>query len=223
VALKRGLDLGMLHVDTAELYGWGAVEKLVAEAIEGRRDQLFLVSKVHPQNASYEGTIKACEASLKRLKTDRLDTYLLHWASSYPLEDTIAAFEKLVTDGKILAWGVSNFDVDELEEALRIAGPKKIACNQVLYHLQERAIEARVIPWCERLGVAVVGYSPFGSGQFPSARSKGGKVLDELAKAHGATSRQVALSFLIRRPSLFAIPKSSNAFPTRDDGTLPMI
>src|SRR4051812_34368373 len=149
----------MTHVDTAELYGWGRVEEMVAEVIAGQRDELFVVSKVHPRNASYEGTLKACDASLKRLRTDRLDTYLLHWPGSFPLEDTIRAFEKLVAAGKIRAWGVSNFDVDDLEQAYRIAGPGKIACNQVLYHLQERSIEARVIPWCEEHGVAVVGYS----------------------------------------------------------------
>jgi diketogulonate reductase-like aldo/keto reductase len=208
-ALRRGLDLGLSHVDTAELYGSGAAEEIVGEAIAGRRDAVFLVSKVMPQNASREGTIAACEASLKRLKTDRLDCYLLHWRGRFRLEDTIAAFGELKASGKILSWGLSNFDAPHLEAAERIAGPKSIACNQVLYHLGERGIEHQVIPWCEARGVAVVGYSPFGSGDFPGPRTDGGKVLAAIAVAHGATARQVALAFLTRRPSLFAIPKAA--------------
>ena len=196
-ALRRGLDLGMTHIDTAEMYG--EAEPLVAEAIAGRRDEVFLVSKVLPSNASRAGTIKACERSLSRLKTDRLDCYLLHWRGSYPLEETFAAFEELVQAGKILSWGVSNFDADDLDEALDIVGEGKIACNQVLYHLQERAIEHAVIPWCEKHKVAVVAYSPFGQGRFPSPSSAGGRVLQEIADAHGATPRQVALAFLTRR------------------------
>ena len=174
-ALRHGLDLGLCHIDTAELYGSGAAEEIVGEAIAGRRDEVFLVSKVMPQNASREGTIVACEASLKRLKTDRLDCYLLHWRGRYALEDTIAAFEALRADGKILSWGLSNFDAPHLEAARQIAGDGRIACNQVLYHLEERGIEHKVIPWCEAHGVAVVGYSPFGSGDFPGPRSAGGR------------------------------------------------
>ena len=210
-ALRRGLDAGMSHIDTAELYGSGKAEAIVAEAIAGRRDEIFLVSKVMPQNASRTGAIAACERSLQRLNTDRLDCYLLHWRGRHPLEETIAAFEELRLDGKILAWGVSNFDADDLEEAEGIAGPGRIACNQVLYHLGERGIEHAVIPWCEAHGVAVVGYSPFGHGDFPAAKSAGGKILGEIATAHGATPRQVALAFLTRAPSLFAIPKASDA------------
>ncbi len=210
-ALRRGLDLGMTHIDTAELYGSGAAEEIVAEAIAGRRDDVFLVSKVMPNNASRAGTIAACERSLKRLKTNRLDCYLLHWRGHHPLADTIAAFEELVQDGKILSWGVSNFDADDLEEARMIAGDGRIACNQVLYHLEERGIEHAVIPWCEKHGVAVVGYSPFGHGGFPDGGSAGGQALQEIAKAHDATPRQVALAFLTRRPSLFAIPKAADA------------
>ena len=209
-ALRRGLDLGMTHIDTAEMYGSGAAEEMVAEAIAGRRDEVFLVSKVLPQNASRSGTIAACEGSLARLETDRLDCYLLHWRGQYPLEETIAAFEQLQREGKILSWGVSNFDVPDLEEALEIAGEGRIACNQVLYHLQERAIEHAVLPWCEEHGVAVVAYSPFGHGHFPGPHTKGGRVLQEIAAAHDATPRQVALRFLVRRPSLFAIPKASS-------------
>src|SRR4051794_9544186 len=159
-ALRRGIDLGMTHVDTAEMYG--DAELVVAEAIAGRRDDVFLVSKVLPGNASRRGTVAACERSLKRLNTDRLDCYLLHWRGSFPLTETVAAFEELVGAGKIRAWGVSNFDVDDLDELLEIAGAGKIACNQVLYHLQERAVEHAVIPWCEAHGTAVVAYSPFG-------------------------------------------------------------
>ena len=209
-ALRRGLDLGMTHIDTAEMYGSGAAEEMVAEAIVGRRDEVFLVSKVLPQNASRNGTIAACEGSLARLDTDRLDCYLLHWRGQHPLEDTIAAFEQLRREGKILSWGVSNFDVPDLEEARMIAGEGRFVCNQVLYHLSARAIEHAVIPWCEEHGVAVVAYSPFGHGHFPGPSTKGGRVLREIAAAHDATPRQVALRFLVRRPSLFAIPKASN-------------
>ncbi len=179
--------------------------------IQGRRDELFLVSKVLPSNASRRGTITACERSLKRLKTDHLDCYLLHWRGSYPLEDTVAAFEELVASGKIRSWGVSNFDADDLGEILEVSGKGRITCNQVLYHLQERAIEHAVIPWCEKHGVAVVAYSPFGHNDFPSPRSKGGEVLQEVAKAHNATPRQVALAFLTRAASVFSIPKASSA------------
>lgn len=214
-ALRRGLDLGMTHVDTAEMYG--EAEPLVARAIERRRDEVFLVSKVLPSNASRSGTIKACERSLARLKTDRLDCYLLHWRGSYRLEDTFAAFEELKQAGKILSWGVSNFDADDLDEALAVAGEGKIACNQVLYHLQERAIEHAVVPWCEQHEVAVVAYSPFGQGRFPGASTPGGRVLAGIADAHGASARQVALAFLTRRDSVFAIPKASSAAHAEDN------
>jgi diketogulonate reductase-like aldo/keto reductase len=208
--LGRGLDLGMTHLDTAEMYGSGAAEELVGAAIEGRREEVFLVSKVLPHNASRAGTITACESSLARMRTDRLDCYLLHWRGSSPLEETIAAFQQLERDGKILTWGVSNFNVSDLEEARALGGKGRPACNQVLYHLRERAIEHGVLPWCDRNGVAVVGYSPFGHGNFPSPRTKEGRVLEEIAAAHGATARQVALRFLTRRPLLFAIPKASS-------------
>src|SRR5476651_204665 len=195
-ALRRGVDLGMTHIDTAEMYG--DAEPVIAEAIAGRREEVFLVSKVLPGNASRRGTIIACERSLKRLKTDRLDCYLLHWRGSCPLTETVAAFEELAGAGKIKSWGVSNFDTDDLDEMLGVAGKSKIACNQVLYHLQERAIEHAVIPWCEQHGVAVVAYSPFGHNDFPSPRNKAGEVLQTIAKAHGASPRQIALGFLTR-------------------------
>lgn len=209
-ALRRGLDLGMTHIDTAEMYGSGAAEEVVAEAIAGRRDEVFLVSKVLPQHASRSATIAACEKSLARLKTEWLDCYLLHWRGSYPLEETIAGFERLQRAGKIRSWGVSNFDVDDLEEAVSIAGEGTLACNQVLYHLKERSIEQAVISWCEQNGVAVVGYTPFGhSASIFGPGTTAGRVLSEIAAAHDATPRQVALRFLVRRPSLFTIPKAS--------------
>jgi diketogulonate reductase-like aldo/keto reductase len=209
-ALRRGLDLGQTHIDTAETYGSGAAEQVVAEAIAGRREEVFLVSKVLPQNASQKATIAACERSLARLRTDRLDCYLLHWPGRYPLRETIAAFEHLKQAGKISSWGVSNFDVPDLETVIQIAGEDNLACNQVLYHLQERSIEHAVIPWCEKHNVAVVAYSPFGHGRFPTPRTSGGRVLKQIADAHQVTVRQVALRFLVRRSTLFAIPKSAS-------------
>jgi diketogulonate reductase-like aldo/keto reductase len=216
-ALRAGLDAGASHIDTAEMYGDGAVEELVAEAIAGRRDEVFLASKVLPSNASRRGTVAACERSLARLGTDRLDLYLLHWPGSHPLEDTVAGFEELAAAGKIRAYGVSNFDEQELAAALRIAGPGRIACNQVLYHLEERRIEHAVLPFCESHGIALVGYSPLGSGHFPKARSRRGRVLAEIAGRRGATARQVALSFLTRRPPLFAIPKAARPEHAREN------
>jgi diketogulonate reductase-like aldo/keto reductase len=214
-ALRRGLDLGLTHIDTAEMYG--PAEGIVREALAGRRDEVFLVSKVLPEHASREGTITACERSLARLGTDRLDCYLLHWRGPHPLEDTVAAFERLVRDGKIRSWGVSNFDVPDLEEVVTIAGEGRIACDQVLYHLQERAIEHAVLPWCEQHGVALVAYSPFGHGRFPGPRSPGGRVLKTIATAHGATPHQVGLRFLVRRPSVFAIPKAARPAHAEDN------
>jgi diketogulonate reductase-like aldo/keto reductase len=214
-ALRRGIELGMTHIDTAEMYG--DAEPVVAEAIAGKRNEVFLVSKVLPSNASRRGTITACERSLKRLQTDRLDCYLLHWRGSYPLNETVAAFAELVAAGKIRSWGVSNFDTDDLHELLAVAGRGKIACNQVLYHLQERAIEHAVIPWCEQHGVAVVAYSPFGHNDFPSPRSKAGELLQTIADTHSASPRQVALSFLTRNPAVFAIPKAASAKHAADN------
>lgn len=206
-ALRRGLDLGMSHIDTAEMYG--EAEIVVAEAIEGRRDEVFLVSKVLPNHASARSVVTACERSLARLKTDRLDSYLLHWRGGTPLEETIGAFEGLIRQGKLLSWGVSNFDVSDLDDALAVAGEGRIACNQVLYHLGERAIEHAVLPWCEAHGVALVAYSPFGHDDFPGPDSAGGRVLGEIAAETGATQRQVALAALTQSPSILAIPKAS--------------
>jgi diketogulonate reductase-like aldo/keto reductase len=211
-ALQHGIDIGLTHIDTAELYGGGRVEQnYVAEAIAGRRDQVFLVSKVRPENATYEGTLRACENSLRRLRTDHLDCYLLHWPGRHPLDQTIRGFEKLVADGKIRSWGVSNFDVSDLDEAWRIAGKGRIACNQVVYHLQAREIEARVLPWCAAHGVTLVGYSPFGSGDFPPPSSRGGRVLAEIGRKHGTSAHEVALAFLVRDPHAVSIPKAAKS------------
>lgn len=216
-ALRRGLDLGMTHVDTAEMYG--DAEIVVGEAIAGRREEVFLVSKLLPSNASRAGTVAACERSLARLRTDRLDCYLLHWPGSHPLEDTFAGFERLREQGKIRSWGVSNFDVPNLDAAWKAGGEGRIACNQVLYHLEERAIEHAVLPWCEEHGIAVVAYSPFGHGSFPGPRTPGGRVLEDIAANHGATARQVALRFLVRKPSLLTIPKASSVGHAEDNSS----
>ncbi|HEX6993436.1 MAG TPA: aldo/keto reductase [Gammaproteobacteria bacterium] len=248
-ALDAGLDAGMTHIDTAELYGHGKVERMIAPIVRQRRDEIFLVSKVLPQNASYDRTLKACEQSLQRLGTDHLDVYLLHWRERRtPLEETFRAFEALEEAGKIRHYGVSNFDVEDLEEAVRIVGEGKIVCNQVLYHLNERTIEQRLVPWCRNHGIAVVAYSPFGSGRFPSTRTNGGRVLASIAERRNITVHQVALAFLVQQSEVFAIPKAarvehvldnaragdleltraemqsiSDAFPVRPRKSLPMI
>lgn len=218
-ALDAGLDAGMTHIDTAELYGNGRVEEMIAPLVRRRRDETFLVSKVLPSNASYEGTLKACERSLGRLGTDHLDVYLLHWRGSTPLEETFRAFEALEQAGKIRAFGVSNFDVDDLDEAVGLVGEGRIACNQVLYHLNERAIESRVIPWCREHGVAVVAYSPFGSGRFPSLSTGGGRVLASIAERRNVTPRQVALAFLVQQGEVFAIPKAARVEHVLDNAS----
>ena len=209
--LRLGLDLGMSHIDTAEMYGDGHVEELVGEAIAGRRDEVFLVSKVLPSNASYEGTLKACERSLKRLKTDWLDLYLLHWRGSYPLSETMRAMEKLVDKGLVKYIGVSNFDVEDLMEAEKVLQTEEIACNQVLYNLRDRGIERRLLPYCSKKRIAVVGYAPFGHGNFPSPSSREGKLLVEIGRRHNRTPKQVALNYLTRHPSIFTIPKTTRS------------
>lgn len=216
-AIRRAVEVGASHIDTAELYGRGRVEEMVAEALAGGlREKVFLASKVLPENASFDGTIAACERSLKRLKTDRLDLYMLHWRGRHPLEETFRAFERLRAAGKVLAWGVSNFDTDDLDEAIAVAGEGRIACNQVLYHLKNRTIEHAVLSWCEQHQVALVAYSPFGCGDFPSPDSRGGRELAAIAQGRGVTAHAVALAFLCRRPAVFAIPKS--AVPDRVTG-----
>jgi diketogulonate reductase-like aldo/keto reductase len=202
-ALQLGLDLGMTLIDTAEMYASGGSEEVVAQAIRGRRDSVFLESKVMPSNASRKGVIKACHASLKRLGTDHLDLYLLHWPSPHPLEDTIASFEELRKVGKIRHWGVSNFDLPELQEVEQIA-PGRCVCNQVLYNLSRRSIEHELITWCEQQGILVQAYSPLEHGRMPF------KKLDAVAKRHNATPAQVALTWCARHNGVLAIPKSPN-------------
>jgi diketogulonate reductase-like aldo/keto reductase len=202
-ALRLGLDLGMTLIDTAEMYASGGAEEVVAEAIRGRRDEAFIVTKVLPSNASRAGTIKACNASLKRLGIERIDLYLLHWPSSSPLADTVAAFEELVHAGKIRHWGVSNFDVGEMNEVERIA-PGRCACNQVLYNLARRGIEWDLIGWCAERGILVQAYSPLDQGKLPIRK------IEPVAKRHGATPAQVALAWSVRN-GVQAIPKSGNA------------
>jgi diketogulonate reductase-like aldo/keto reductase len=218
-ALQLGLDLGMNHIDTAEMYGNGKAEELIGQAIEGRiREDIFLVSKVLPSNASYEGTIMACKNSLKRLKTDYLDLYLLHWASAtYPIAETMKAMEKLVAENLVKFIGVSNFSLKELQEAEQALENERITCNQVLYHLGYRAIEKRILPYCTKEGIAVVGYSPFGHGDLPSPKSFKGKVLENIANRHGKTPRQVVLNFLSLHSNVFTIPKTSQPERVREN------
>ncbi|MBU2532679.1 MAG: aldo/keto reductase [Alphaproteobacteria bacterium] len=216
-ALRRGVELGLTHIDTAEMYGNGAAEEFVGTAIEGQRERVFLVSKVLPWNASHDGVIEACEGTLSRLGTDHLDCYLLHWRGQHPLEDTFAAMDRLRRDGKIRSFGVSNFDVDDLEEAIAIVGQGQLACNQVLYHLETRAIEHEVLPYCATHGIAVVGYSPFGHDSFPTPRSSGWPALTRIAQEHGASERQVALAYLTRESHVLLIPKASQSAHVEDN------
>jgi diketogulonate reductase-like aldo/keto reductase len=215
--LRLGLDLGLTHIDTAEMYGNGRVEEIVSKAIAGRRDEVFLVSKVLPSNASYEGTMKACEGSLKRLKTDWLDLYLLHWPGSYPIKETMNAMEKLVSEGLVKFIGVSNFNLDELIAAQRSLKDNRLACNQVLYHLEYRGLELHLLQYCTENEIALVGYSPFGHDNFPSLDSNRGKILLEIAKKYGRTPRQVALNFLTRHHNIFTIPKISRPDRAREN------
>lgn len=209
-ALRLGLDLGLSLIDTAEMYADGAAEELVGEAIEGRRDDVFLVSKVYPHNATLKGTVDACERSLYRLRTGHLDLYLLHWRGSVPLEETFAAFEKLKADGKIRHYGVSNFDVPDLEEAYRLSGPPAIAANQILYNLMHRGPEFDLLTWCEIEGIPVMAYSPVEQGRL-LPKLKG------LAKRHGVTPAQIALAWLLQRPETIVIPKSGTAAHVREN------
>jgi diketogulonate reductase-like aldo/keto reductase len=207
-SLRDGIARGMTHLDTAEMYGDGAAEDVIAEAIAGvPRASLFIVSKVLPQNASYDGTIRACERSLARLKTDYLDCYLLHWRGSIPLGETMRALEQLVADGKIRALGVSNFDVDDLREAESLLQRERIACNQVLYHLGQRTVEEHELPYCRERGIALVAYTPFGRGDWSDG--PGAAVLERIAKVHGVTAHAVILAFLTRDDAAFAIPKAA--------------
>ncbi len=210
-AMRFGIELGLVHIDTAEMYGSGAAEEVIAEAITGiSRDRLFLTSKVLPSNASFDGVIAACDRSLERLKTDYLDLYLLHWPSEVPLAETMSALETLVERGKTRFIGVSNFDLAGVREAQGCLRKQKLACNQVLYHLCERGIEAEVLPYCAQQAIAVVGYTPFGRGTFPRSGVAPGGVLTKIGERYDKTVRQVILNFLTRTPSVFAIPKASS-------------
>jgi diketogulonate reductase-like aldo/keto reductase len=208
-AIERGIELGMTHLDTAEMYGAGAVEEFLGEAIRGiPRQKLFIATKVLPSNASYQGTLDAGQRSLERLRCDYLDLYLLHWPGSYPLEETMQALEALVERGTTRFIGVSNFETDSMLEAASHLRAVPLACNQVLYHLGERGIEHELIPAARQRGIAIVAYTPFGRGGFLRA-AKGRGVLERVARKHGATSRQVALAFLTREQNVFAIPKAA--------------
>jgi diketogulonate reductase-like aldo/keto reductase len=205
-SLRAGLDLGMTLIDTAEMYAEGGAEKIVGEAIRGRRDEVFLVSKVYPWNASRKGTIDACERSLSRLGTDRVDLYLLHWRGDHPLVDTVEAFEALKTSGKIGAWGVSNFDTDDMEELLTVPAGRNVAANQVLYNLSRRGVEYELLPWCQERQIPLMAYSPIEQGRILHHPE-----LIRIAKAYQATPAQVALAFLLERDGVIVIPKTSSA------------
>ena len=212
-ALRLGLELGMTHIDTAEMYGGGGAERVIAQAIRGYpRGGLFLVTKVLPSNASYAGTLKACERSVKRLGVDSVDVYLLHWWSDrHPVAETLRAMEELVRRGLTRFIGVSNFDVGQMREAQAALRANRLACNQVLYHLRDRAIERDVLPYCERERIAVVGYTPLARGGFMRDTVAG------IAERHGRTPRQVALNFLTRRAALFTIPKAGRPEHVREN------
>jgi diketogulonate reductase-like aldo/keto reductase len=211
-ALRTGLDLGMTLIDTAEMYADGAAESLVGEAIAGRRDEVFLVSKVLPQNASRRGTVAACERSLKRLATDRIDLYLLHWRGSHPLAETVAAFETLQRDGRIGAWGVSNLDMADMSELAGVPGGNACAVNQVLYNPARRGIEFDLLPWCASRGMAVMAYSPVEQGRL--LRHPG---IARVADRHGATPAQVILAWVLRHEGLIAIPKAGRPEHVREN------
>ncbi len=211
-SLRLGIDLGMTLVDTAEMYGDGGAERVVGKALEDRRDEVFLVSKLYPWNASRAGTIAACESSLARLDTDRIDLYLLHWRGEYPLTETVAAFETLRSQGKIGAWGVSNFDVPDMEELFAVEGGSNCAANQVLYNLARRGIEHDLLPWCQTRGVAVMAYSPIEQGLLAHNPE-----LIRIAKAYQATPAQLAVAFLLEREGVIAIPKSASLKRVREN------
>jgi diketogulonate reductase-like aldo/keto reductase len=203
-ALRHGLDLGMTLIDTAEMYAEGGAEEVVGEATAGRRDEVFIVSKVYPHNASRKGVPAACARSLKRLRTDRIDLYLLHWRGSHPLAETVDAFEALRRAGHIRHWGVSNLDTSDMEELWRVADGRNCAANQILYNLTRRGPEYDLLPWCQERGVPVMAYSPIEQGRLPE-----GGALAEVAARHGVDRFTVALAWLLARPGVIAIPKSA--------------
>jgi diketogulonate reductase-like aldo/keto reductase len=211
-ALRLGLDLGMTLVDTAEMYADGGSEELVGEAIDGRRDEVFLVSKVLPSHATRSGTVRACKQSLRRLGTDRLDLYLLHWRERTPLRETVAGFRDLVGDGLIRHWGVSNFDVDDMTELLSVTNPSDVATDQVLYNLTRRGIEYDLLPWCVSRSIPIMAYSPIEQGRLLRNRS-----VIEIAKRHGATPAQIALAWVLRQDHVIAIPKAGTVEHVRQN------
>lgn len=210
--LQTGIDLGMTLIDTAEMYGKGRAEELVGEAIEGRRDKVFLVGKILPSNANREGTKRACEQSLRRLRTDVIDLYMLHWQGDYPFEETIAAMMELIKEGKILSWGVSNMDVEEMEEIFALEQGKNCAANEILYNLSRRGVEFALLPWCEQHGIPVIAYSPIEQGRILS-----NKTLSLVAERHRATPAQIALAWILKRPGVVAIPKSGSVAHVREN------
>ncbi len=214
LALNVGLDLGLNLIDTAEMYGNGRSEELVAEVVAGRRAEIYIVSKVLPENASRRRTIQACERSLKRLKTDYLDLYLLHWRGSVPLAETLEAFTTLRDRGSIRHFGVSNFDRADLDEAASLPGGGDIATNQVLYNLEQRGIEFELMPWCRERDLPLMAYSPLGS---DSRRLRTLPALKTLATKLGATPARVALAWVLRQPDVVAIPKASSEAHVRDN------
>jgi diketogulonate reductase-like aldo/keto reductase len=207
-ALRLGMELGMTLIDTAEMYGEGGAEKVVGEAIAGRRDEVYLVSKVYPHNASSAGVHAACERSLRRLGTDHLDLYLLHWRGSVPLAETLEAFERLRIEGKIRDYGVSNFDTDDMEEAAALPAGGGVASNQVLYNLVKRGIEWDLLPWCRARGIPVMAYSPLESTPAGQRSLLARPELGEVARRHGVTPAQVALAWLLRQEGVVTIPKA---------------
>lgn len=211
-ALRLGLDLGLTLIDTAEMYGDGGAEEVVAEAIAGRRDEVFIVSKVLPQNASRKRTVAACEQSLRRLGTDRIDLYLLHWRGGVPLAETLAGFAELMTAGKIRHWGVSNLDIDDMEELAAEPGGQNCATNQVLYNLTRRGIEFDLLPWCRERRMPIMAYSPIEQG-----RMLGDNTLRTVAGRHNATPAQIALAWLLRQPGTMVIPRASSPAHVREN------
>ncbi len=212
-ALRLGIDLGMTLIDTAEMYGEGGAEKVVSEAIVGRREDIYLVSKFYPHNASYKGLIAACDRSLSRLKTDYIDLYLLHWRGSTPLMETLLGLQHLKQAGKILDYGVSNFDTDDMQEAESLPGGKAIATNQVLYNLMRRGIEWDLLPWCKERNIPIMAYSPIEQRAFVN-NSK----LDKIAIKHNASSTQIALSWLLHQDNVISIPKATNLDHVKENG-----
>jgi len=211
-ALRLGLDLGMTLIHTAEMYASGGAEEVVAEAIAGRRDEVFIVSKVMPTNASRRGTVAACEKSLKRLRVEAIDLYLLHWPANVPIAETVDAFTTLKRAGKIRHWGVSNFDVDEMEELIAVPGGDAVATNQVMYNLRRRGIEYDLVPWSRQRGIPIMAYSPLDQGRLLRSRE-----IEQIAVRHNATSAQVALAWCLLQEQTMVIPKAGNEAHVREN------